>query len=402
MMTSLNEGAIGRAALIVGTIQVQTVKDNHFSLLRHKFGVPDNFLDGQFDFGKLTSGGGKGGDLMARSFDDRYFVKQLNKGDGRSLLDEAFLREYIEVVSKGTSLLCRIFAVFRHPTQGIFLAMNNCMPTHIKTWAGMYDLKGTADDKTLIEDGEKIPEIHKRCWQFHWMVCEGTGCNKGIPFERTRYIKGKRTAYESALHVTKEQKAEVVASIKLDTALLQKHMLMDYSMLVGVYRPPPGTAALEAVSEPNGVHAKAYMAQHAGDTTIIYLGIIDFLQGWTGGKQCAHVIKTLFAPPPVSTVSPPIYAKRFVKFFEFKIKGCAYSVPSKSDYVDDSGQGRTMEKVEPMTNLVVKMGTLTERLKSLEARIDEIELKKGIQPCHTEVVDVEPRYGAKSNTNVQV
>ena len=100
MMISLNEGAIGRAALIVGTIQVQTVKDNHFSLLRHKFGVPDNFLDGQFDFGKLTSGGGKGGDLMARSFDDRYFVKQLNKGDGRSLLDEAFLREYIEVVSK--------------------------------------------------------------------------------------------------------------------------------------------------------------------------------------------------------------------------------------------------------------------------------------------------------------
>ena len=42
-----------------------------------------------------------------------------------------------------------------------------------------------------------------------------------------------------------------------------------------------------------------------------YLGIIDFLQGWTAGKKVAHVIKFLFAPKPISTVRPKPYADQF-------------------------------------------------------------------------------------------
>lgn len=106
-------------------------------------------------------------------------------------------------------------------------------------WDALYDLKGTADDKTLIIDGERVPEarhqpprlslrssrarathapfsvpplghpvcsdasappgsrgiapaasrppqFHKRCWHVRMMVCEAT-CDATIPPERIQY-----------------------------------------------------------------------------------------------------------------------------------------------------------------------------------------------------------------------
>ena len=42
-----------------------------------------------------------------------------------------------------------------------------------------------------------------------------------------------------------------------------------------------------------------YVVVEGKRATAYYIGIIDFLQGWTGGKKCAHVIKVIFAPKPV-------------------------------------------------------------------------------------------------------
>jgi hypothetical protein len=70
-----------------------------------------------------AGGGGKGGDLMTRTFDGRFFVKQLNGGDAASLLRDDFLRAYVARVATGSSLLCKVVAVFKHPKLGQFLAM---------------------------------------------------------------------------------------------------------------------------------------------------------------------------------------------------------------------------------------------------------------------------------------
>ena len=103
-----------------------------------------------------------------------------------------------------------------------------------------------------------------------------------------------------------------------DVKLFKRFHLMDYSMIIGIYRPPPGKAVEEANRFRDGPYGKAYAAQHGGDVLIVYFGIIDFLQGWTSGKQCAHLIKWCFAPPPISTISPPRYALQFEQFFEWK------------------------------------------------------------------------------------
>lgn len=34
-----------------------------------------------------------------------------------------------------------------------------------------YDLKGCADDKFLLKDGEPVPAVHKRIWHLHMWYC---------------------------------------------------------------------------------------------------------------------------------------------------------------------------------------------------------------------------------------
>lgn len=339
-MPEVGTVAAGIPKLRAGDVECPTIADEHLVCVRRAFNVGDDFLDGTVDFTKLAGGGGKGGDLMTRTTDGRFFVKQLNGGDADSLLREDFLRSYVATVTKGTSLLCKLAAVFVHPTLGRFVAMANCLPTYVDRWSGLYDLKGSADDKVLIEDGEPTPEVHKRCWHLGLMVREAAGCTRGTPLDRQRYVAGKKAAYQTPIYVTKEQKQELMSAIDEDVALLKAFGLMDYSMIVGVHRPAPGTAAteMEANSAPGCLHGMAYASQHAGDTTIIYFGIIDFLQEWTGGKKCAHIIKAACAPQPISTIPPPRYAKQFREFFKYKLRDVAHPLPPA--YVNlDPGSG---------------------------------------------------------------
>lgn len=83
------------ARLIVGSEACETVRDDQFSVLRRAESIEDDFLSDNFDFASLSAGGGKGGDSMARTKDKRFFVKFLNDSDGKSLLEDSFLREYV-------------------------------------------------------------------------------------------------------------------------------------------------------------------------------------------------------------------------------------------------------------------------------------------------------------------
>lgn len=304
--------AAGLEWLTVGNVDCRTVKDAHFKLIRQVSGIPDDFLSDTFDFGKLSSGGGKGGDVMARSSDGKYFVKQLNDGDAHSLLRDEFLSEYVNLVSgasdelflisvncfvstkygyvttlrdlhatffcQGSTLICKIAAVFEHTTLGTFIAMANCLPAYINSWSGLYDLKGSADDKILIEDGVQVPEAHKRFWNIDLVVCEATGCNKGVPFARKQYVKGKRQAYDTPIYVTKEQKAYILNLMQQDVAFFTRFGLMDYSMIVGVYRPPPGFTQHALEHSFSHLHSIPHASHYKGDMTVLFVGIIDFLQ----------------------------------------------------------------------------------------------------------------------------
>ena len=311
-------------SLIVGDVACATVRDDQFSVVRRADSVPDGFLAGKFDFKTLGGGGGKGGDVMGRSSCGGYFVKTLNDTDGGSLLRDEFLKDYVARATCGQSLLAKIFAVVDNPTLGRFIVMGNCVNPRVKSWSRLYDLKGTADDKTLVEDGKSLVAVHKRFYRLDLLVRECFGCIRDVPIPRQRYIRGKREAYDAPIYVTSEQRDELVSAIKNDTALFEKHGLMDYSMIVGVQRVAPGTLNDAIKPHEGDVHGKPYVVHYQGETVILYFGIIDFLQPWNGGKKLAHVIKKCFAPRPISTVNPTNYSAQFNDFFAYKLKGVAF------------------------------------------------------------------------------
>ena len=58
--------------------------------------------------------------------------------------------------------------------------------------------------------------------------------------DRVTYHRGKVNARKLKLHMTEEQRAQVLSELKRDTDWLAKMNLMDYSLLVGIRKGPPG------------------------------------------------------------------------------------------------------------------------------------------------------------------
>ena len=139
----------------------EVFNDEIFAKLREMDGVSADVVANasDFDFSKLAAGGGKGGQPLGFSQPNRrYIVKEMNGGDHAVLHDLA--QDYVEHVTNGNgSLLCRFYAHFK-VYNTIYVMMNNLLPPGIYT--AQYDLKGCDDDKTLLRDGHRIREVHKR------------------------------------------------------------------------------------------------------------------------------------------------------------------------------------------------------------------------------------------------
>ena len=175
---------------------------------------------------------GEGRRKFVESFDVRkLFRKGVLISDKHTMLNKIFV-SYMQSVLSNDSLLCRIFCVFTRRIDGkYYIAMGNCIPACEKSWDLIYDLKGTADDKTLVRNGKIVDEVHKRFWRLDWMFLEAFG---KVSKKRVRYVEGKRGAYTSSIILTSEQKREVMLMVKRDLQFFIKQDLMDYSMIVAI------------------------------------------------------------------------------------------------------------------------------------------------------------------------
>eukprot|EP00967_Tisochrysis_lutea_P052106 scaffold64517_cov36-Tisochrysis_lutea.AAC.1 len=163
---------------VVGGELCATHNDEAFARVRAASGVPDSFLC-TFDWSSLAPGGGKGGSLLAfHSHGSRDFVvKELSPSDHATLLGLA--PTYCEhVVAPRGSLLAPLYAHFhRHSTGVTYVVMGSVLPqpaAEITAAASpcIYDLKGTADDKTLVYQGSKVQDVHKRFYNIGLRCCD--------------------------------------------------------------------------------------------------------------------------------------------------------------------------------------------------------------------------------------
>ena len=191
--------------------------------------------------------------------------------------------------------------------------MNNCLPKldsdPASATLGVYDLKGCADDKTMVDGGEDVDAVHKRfskphMWMGKWAWSKA----------RHKYFEGKLFARRACFHVTPTAYEWLISRIERDCAFCIKHNLMDYSMVLSWRTLSADDAAAVAAYQGTGHQgAQPLVCVHDGKIHIIYCGIIDFLQPWVFAKKVAKVIKSLELNK--ATEPPPKYGKRFLERF---------------------------------------------------------------------------------------
>jgi hypothetical protein len=163
-----------------------------------------------------------------------------------------------------------------------------------------------------------LTQKHKRFYNLSWLCAEACcgADTSATPAARRAYALGKVDAFSVALHLSPAQRAAVLASLRDDAAFLASGDaaggLMDYSLIVGAAASPDSVIP----PGPGAPHAAPLVASYEGVTHVYYIGLIDFLQTWSGGKKVAHVIKACCAPHPISTIPPKAYAAQFVGHFE--------------------------------------------------------------------------------------
>lgn len=350
--------------LTIGGKVVNTFNDREYGKLRKYFGVDHDFvpatgneaggmLNSQFSFEDMGSGGGKGGDPMAFTQDShmKYLVKECSPGDHDMLF--ILTAQYVEHLVEGRempdpnvgcrSLIARFFAHFQDPATGKnYVVMNNWLPPipedayhqiwggyevpdrddalqAMKTTASSFDLKGTADDKTLRRNGNKITEVHKRIWNVQ-MWCGTCAWNS----DRKTYYNGKRHATAVKFNVTREQKKWIWDRLSRDIEFLIDNNLMDYSLLVRQCTLPNSKTnmALQAANMHDlGTQPLVMTLKNEDRVQLLHLGLIDFLQDWTCGKKCANCIKR--CERNKSTVPPDVYGKRCLRYFQQKFQETA-------------------------------------------------------------------------------
>ena len=303
----------------VGGIECQLINDDAFSKLRKRDRIPFDFLK-DFDFERLGEGGGKGGSKLAFHDRGRYVVKNVQGGDVDSLNSLADrLSDHILSAPKGApSFISTVYAHFVHSKDRRHYMVTKSVLPDVKspTWDEIYDLKGCRDDKLLVSGGERVTEIHMRCWKVPYFCCLWA-CG-ATPQKRKSYYAGKVRAYGAEFfHLKKKDADDMIRRLERDVAFLDASAVMDYSLILGVRRCPLVNYRKDMF--PKGEGNQPFVSVHNGTVWAYYAGIIDFLQTWNCTKMSAACLKACCAPKPLSTVPPPQYALQFVNHFRRKL-----------------------------------------------------------------------------------
>jgi hypothetical protein len=340
--------------LTVGKARVHSYNDKYYKAMRDAFGVSEiceqSWQEFSFD-SDLREGGGKGGNLMGFTKDRRFIIKEMNDGDHKALLKVT--DEYVKHVlppegsNESMSIICRFYAHFKNLKYkgGMnFVVMNNWLPplpesitsspsvegcntstikAEYEKRKSSWDLKGTADDKTLYHDGKKVQEVHKRIWN---VTMWGGQCMWSP--ERKNYKEKKTEAYNLSFHVSEEQQRWIGLRIRYDCEWLIEMGLMDYSLIVGESILPKHMnkvgVAIAGTSDNNTQPLVSVNRYDGGSVQVLSVGIIDFLQEYGMGKVIANKIKAF--EKNKSTVPPRQYGQRFMKYFDYKFSADALTL----------------------------------------------------------------------------
>ena len=278
-------------------------------------------------------GEGKSGMLFFFSWDKDYISKTLTAMELPFF--QRILEEYYTYMTCNAdeTLLPRFFGLYKiripgRPTYRI-VVMNNLfqVPVGVKLKISeMYDLKGSLRNR-FVTDDEKAA---------------GVSVLKDVNF----VLAGRR------IMLGPDYGPKLYKQLQADTEWLKTHMIMDYSLLVGIAMEPATEEAVVAAAEGEEEHHReepffSMWQQEMGgltsrelDGTIrsetYFFGIIDILQEYNMKKKLEHAYKAQILrkdPTKISAVNPVVYGDRFFDFMtkqvlqDFRAKPKAKKTP---------------------------------------------------------------------------
>ncbi|XP_077251397.1 phosphatidylinositol-4-phosphate 5-kinase, core [Tasmannia lanceolata] len=288
---------------------------------------------------ELTSPG-KSGSRLYLSHDDRFVIKTMRKSEIKVLLE--MLPNYYRHVKKyGNTLLTKFYGLHAVKPAGgqkvHFVVMGNIFRSDLLIHR-RFDLKGSS---------------------------QGRFVSKMEVNESTTF---KDLDLDFSFHLEPLIRHQLLTQIKHDCNFLEAEGIMDYSLLIGLHiqpphmkgavkgknlttmsslpidllqnrkekEPTPGDSPQPSCSRGSdqklGVKmpARAVQSRRSENRSlsfqrristtdaynvILYLGIIDILQGYNMVKRIEHVYKSIqFDPQSISAVSPKVYSTRFQDF----------------------------------------------------------------------------------------
>jgi hypothetical protein len=263
---------------------------------------------------------GKSGSFFYFSVDMRFLFKTVTAGEFKTLM-QMLPSYYAHVKRYSSTLLPRFLGLHSLRRRGQtlrFVVMNNLFPTTADMPVlEQYDLKGSTVGRTAgAANIERNPRTVRKDLDFH-----------------------------RALHLPQRTALALQQQLSIDSEFLERHNIMDYSLLLGICAADDchaATAAAEAAPASDATEVTAddmaalvgemnddsrrgvrsLFEMHRGGTRstdeareIYYCGIIDILQVYSLKKQLEHQYKaTRYDASGVSVTRPHVYAARFRNF----------------------------------------------------------------------------------------
>mmetsp|Transcript_10734 Transcript_10734/g.20928 ORF Transcript_10734/g.20928 Transcript_10734/m.20928 type:complete len:385 (-) Transcript_10734:2679-3833(-) len=222
--------------------------------------------------------GGKSNAFLYKTYDSRLYLKTITKAEKIFFLNQ-MLPEYNERLLDGDSVLVRIYGVYTLQLLGQtsinIMIMQNVVPCAKVRYR--FDLKGTtADRKVKRAKDQNLQKLVLKDLDFKELI-------------------GK-------LDLEEEDRFLLLNRLSRDIAFLERHRVIDYSILLAV-----------ADYYPN--ERRAYR-KHNDPTVFYFLALIDIMQPYSTLKRMENIWKTKFKcqkESAISTVEPEMYAQRFYK-----------------------------------------------------------------------------------------
>lgn len=241
--------------------------------------------------------GGKSGEFFFLTKDRKLILKTTNDAESKVFLD--FLYNYSEhFMNNPGSQIGRIFGLFdikfEEAQRSVKLFVMEALdPLHKEGTLRKYDLKGSEydrmvlDHKTIYGPYEKIAEILK-----------------DKDFDNI----------DGYLQISLASKRDLLRSLRKDVSFFEKHMVIDYSLIISVVNKselPPGYLRYEVKRGNYRV-----IESNENPDLVYFFGIIDYFQLYTTKKKLEKMLKKIMkcnSKLETSSQPPNRYAERFIR-----------------------------------------------------------------------------------------